>query len=208
MKPAQAVVLPLILLCVLGVGHSKPKKPAVPVVFQNARYVYVEAVSGDIMKPGLYPEDRQAIADVTDGLRDWKRYAITPRREQADLVFVVRKGRLVGEQDHVGVSNSPGIQSPQPGGLNPGQPGSGMPSQGRGPAPMGGSTEMGAAAEVGPPEDLLRVYTLNPDGKLIGPVWSREMEDGLSAPAVRLLAQLKDAVEKAYPPEAAKPPAP
>ena len=160
------------------------------------------------MKPGLYPEDRQAIADVMDRMRDWKRYAITPNREQADLVFVVRKGRLVGQQDHVGLGLGPHPRGPQPGVLQPGQASNPTTAERRaGVSPTNGN-EVGAAGEVGPPDDLLRVYTLNPNGKLIGPIWSRQMEDGLAGPSVRLLEQLKDAVEKAYPPEAAKETAP
>jgi hypothetical protein len=93
-----------LLICFLIVtsGQSKPKKPDVPAVFQNARYVYVEAVDGDILKPGLYPEDRQAITDVQDSIRAWNRYAIALNRGEADLVIVVRKGRLAGAQLHGG----------------------------------------------------------------------------------------------------------
>jgi hypothetical protein len=46
---------------------------------------------------------------------------------------------------------------------------------------------------------MLQVYTTNPDGKLIGPVWNREMREGLDGPDVPLLRQLRIAVEKAYP---------
>jgi hypothetical protein len=59
---------------------------------------------------------------------------------------------------------------------------------------------VGAAGEVGPPDDLMRVYMQTPDGKLTGPLWSREMKDGLDNPSVLLLQQLKQAVEHAYPP--------
>ena len=104
---------PLILcLLVLNLAHSKPKKPDLPAVFQNAKYVYVEAVDGDILKPGLFPEDRHAISDVQDSLREWKRYAIALSRKDADLVFVVRKGRLAAAQVHGGISAG----SPQVGG--------------------------------------------------------------------------------------------
>jgi hypothetical protein len=60
---------------------------------------------------------------------------------------------------------------------------------------------------VGPPDDLLEVYMLTPDGKLSGRLWWREMKDGLDGPSVLLLQQLKNAVEHAYPtpPQAKKP---
>jgi hypothetical protein len=206
MKPAKVAVVVAVLLFALGVAQSKPKKSNVSAIFENARYVYVESMEGDIFKPGLYPEDRQAILDVQDRLSDWKRYTLTDRREHADLVFVLRKGRIVGQRDHVAVG--PPTRSPQPGIGDPGQA-SQSPTQGRGSGPLGqGGIELGAEAETGPRADILRVYTLNPDGKLLGPIWSRDMEDGLDAPSVPLVQQLRSAVDKAYPPEAAQQPPP
>jgi hypothetical protein len=186
----------MVWFVVLGLAEGKPKKADVPGVFQNAKYVYVESVDGDAFKPGLYPEDRQAIYDVQDSLRDWNRYTLTTRRDEAELVFVVRKGRLAGAQIHGGIS----------GGSRP-QPGQG-PSQepGLGPGQTRDGTEKGARGEVGPEDDLLRVYVQN-DGKLNAIVWTRELEDGLEAPAVQLVKQLQAAVERAYPqtPPAKKP---
>jgi len=52
---------------------------------------------------------------------------------------------------------------------------------------------------------MLRVYIVNGDGKLSGPLWTREMQDGLDAPGLMLLQQLRAAVERAYP---TQPPAP
>ena len=43
---------------------------------------------------GLLPEDRQAISDVQNEIQDWGRYKLALDRHDADLVFVVRKGRL------------------------------------------------------------------------------------------------------------------
>jgi hypothetical protein len=180
---------PLILVALgLNLAQSKPKKPDVPAVFQNAKYVYVQAADGDILKPGLFPEDRQAISDVQDSLRQWNRYAIALSPSQADLVFVIRKGRAAAAQAHVGISD--GSRS-QPGPAQaPGQ----FPTQGRG-------TEAGVRSEVGEPDDMLRVYIPN-EGKLTSIVWDRTMEGGLDAPSVQLVRQLKAAVEKAYPPSA------
>jgi hypothetical protein len=178
----------MVWFLVLGLAEGKPKKPDVPGVFQNAKYVFVEAVDGDTFKPGLYPEDRQAIYDVQDSLRDWNRYTLTTRRDEAELVFVVRKGRLAGAQVHGGIS---GGSRPQPG-----QAPSQGPGLGQGQTRDG--TEIGARGEVDPEDDLLRVYVQN-DGKLNAIVWTRELEDGLEAPAVQLVKQLRAAVERAYP---------
>ena len=188
---AWKLAAPLILLALsLNQAQSKPKKPDVPAVFQNAKYVYVQAADGDVLKPGLFPEDRQAISDVQDSLREWNRYAIALSPSQADLVIVVRKGRVAGVQGHVGISDGPRAQP----GQAPGQ----FPTQGRG-------TEVGARSDVGEPDDMLRVYLQN-DGKLTSIVWDRSMEGGLDAPSMQLVRQLKAAVEKAYPPAPANPP--
>ena len=180
---------PLILcFLVLNLAHGKPKKPDVSAVFQNAKYVYVEAVDGDIFKPGLYPEDRQAISDVQDSIRDWNRYTIVTRRDEAELVFVVRKGRLAGAQARGGISGGPRSQP----GQNP------NPSPGEGPGQPRSGPEVGVGTEIGPDEDLLRVFIQN-DGRLSSVVWSREQDGGLDAPGVQLVKQLKAAVEHAYP---------
>src|SRR5271156_682719 len=87
--------LPCLLLLLLffpGPAQSKKKDPDIPALYRQARYVYVEAVDGDEFDPRLYPEDRQAIADVRHALQAWNRYTLTIRRQDADLVFVVRKG--------------------------------------------------------------------------------------------------------------------
>jgi hypothetical protein len=55
------------------------------------------------LTPRLYSEDRQAIADVTHALQTWNRYTLTIRRQDADLVFVVRKGRLAAAKVFAGV---------------------------------------------------------------------------------------------------------
>lgn len=167
---------------VLNLADAKPKKPDVPAVFKNARYVYVQAIDGDVFNPRLVPEDRQAIYDVEQSLRKWKRYALTLNRKDAELVFVVRKGRLASLGVHGGVSA-----------------GSRVPPGQSGPFPGEGLTsEVGAGAEVGPPDDLLRVQ-LQDKGQLTTIVWYRSMDRGLDAPDVQLMKELKAAVEKAYP---------
>jgi hypothetical protein len=190
MKALKLAVPLVACLLIVTWAQGKPKKSDVSAVFQNARYVYVEAVDGDILKPGLYPEDRQAISDVQDSIRAWNRYAIALNRAEADLVIVVRKARLAGAQLHGGISGGTRTQPGQP--PNPDSSSSGPNIQG------GRSTEVGAGGEVGPDVDLLRIYIQN-DGKLTGTVWSREQDGGLDAPGVPLIAQLKAAVEHAYP---------
>jgi len=193
MKPWKIAVLPIVCLLVINIAQGKPKKPDVPGPFQNAHYVYVQAEDGDILNPRLFPEDRQAISDVEDKLRNWNRYALTVNRSEADLVFVVRKGRLASAQLHGGIS---GGSHPQPGVPGPGSGPDTRPTV---------DTEIGARGELGPPDDLFRVY-LQREGQLGAKVWERSSDGGLDAPAVPLVEQLKEAVEHAYPQTPPPPP--
>jgi hypothetical protein len=95
MKLITSVALALMLAAPLGLAKDKKKKD-LSAVFSTARYVYVQAEDGDVMDPRLFPEDRQAIADVQDMLKDWNRYTVTLSRKDAELVMIVRKGRLAG----------------------------------------------------------------------------------------------------------------
>jgi len=192
MKVWKAVLFFVVLAPMLANAQHKAKKHTeLSAAFENARYVYVEAMAGDVMKPGLYPEDRQAIGDVEDGLRDWSRYTVATRRKDADLVFIVRKGRSAGVQGRVVI---PGGSRPQ-----------GTPMPGQDPMETGRGAALGAEAETGPADDMMRVYITNPDGKLIGPVWTLAMTGGLDGPGVPLLRQLRAEVEKAYPAQPAAP---
>jgi hypothetical protein len=175
-----AVVLVCVALvpALVQAQHKKKDKKSVPAVLGTARYVYVQAEEGDLYQPGLLNEDRQAIADVEDAIQDWKRYAITANAKEAELVFIVRKGRLASGR----LGGTVGTASPYPG-------------QPRTTPTVGGSAE----AETGPPDDLLEVKMRNPDGSLSGPIWMRSQPEGLNAPRVPLLRMLRDAVEKDYP---------
>ncbi|HUN86219.1 MAG TPA: hypothetical protein VMU48_17700 [Terracidiphilus sp.] len=184
----STLLVPLVLLVsVVGLAQNKSTKRAgIPAVFQTAHSVYVEADSGDTTRPGMYAEDREAISNVESGLQEWNRYTIAPRRDQADLIVVVRKGRFAGEQVHDGLSV----------GTRPMIPGSARP------APMGSGEEVGSEGEVDQKDDLLMVYMVSSDGDLTGPIWRREMVKGLDAPKVELLRQLRKSVDRAYPMQA------
>jgi hypothetical protein len=175
-------VMVLVLLPTLAFGQTKKKKKTVPAVFGNARYVYVQAEDGDVFDPNLVPEDRQAIADVEAAIRDWNRYTLTARPEEAELIFFVRKGRLVTGKlgGTVGTRNT-----------YPGQP--------RGTSTGGMSRGAMVGADVGPPDDLLEVRAQNQQSGQGGLIWQRTQTDGLNAPRVPLLQDLRDAVERDYP---------
>ena len=151
-------------------------------------------MDGDEFNPTLLPEDRQAIADVEHAIQKWGRYTLTLRRSQADLVFVVRTGRLVTGRGNVGVIR----------GTSPTAPGSG-PQANRLPGSQGNGTILGAGGEVGPPDDLLWVCTFDPDGRLNNPLWQRTEDNGLASPGVPLFEEFEREVDSAYPRTSSKP---
>ena len=183
MKRFKMAALFLVLAPILAAGQKKPKKPAIPAVFAHAQYVYVQAVDGSEFNPDLYQADREAIANVEKAVEEWKRYVLTVDRQEADLVFVVRAGRLADAQAGYGRSAGPGPERTQ----IPGQP-----------YPTGSVLTTGA--EAGPPDDLLEVCQRDPDGTLSVPLWIRTEQDGLDEPGMPLFRQLKEAVDRAYPP--------
>ncbi len=199
MKPCQ-VIGPLLLvgLCAPAL-HAKDKKPSVPAVFGQAHYVYVEAVDGKEFDQNLDPEDRIAIADVRDAFANWKRYTVTAEREQADLVIVVRKGRVAST--NAGVSRGGGPDSGPGSGSGAGEPFPGPQQRAGVPAggPAMGGTAVQMGGEAGPANDLFEVCPINVNGKRGSPLWERTMPDGLSTPRIVLFQQFKEAVDKAYP---------
>ena len=179
MKTARFLVLVLLPALVFAQSQNK-KKHSVPAVFSTARYVWVESMDGDIFRPGLLPADRQAITDVRNALRDWGRYSLTVDRSQAELIFVVRTGRIADAKAGASVASGP-VSNP-----NPGQQ-----------RPIGTCVVLGA--EVGPPDDLLKVCIANSDAEVGTQVWMRSADVGLASPDVPLFEQLKKAVEREYP---------
>ena len=162
MKPLKTIALFLMLVPAFVALQGKPKKPYVlPAVFNQASYVYVEAVGGQEFDPKLYPEDREAIADVEKALQRWNRYVLVTRRDDADLIFIVRKGRAA--EARVGVQAGSGPQrAPQPS------------------AAPGSSHGFAVGGEVGPPDDLLEVCVPNPNDAHGTLLWQRTLADGLN----------------------------
>ena len=189
MRTSKAIALVLVFVPSLVFAQKKAKKQALPAVFDQARYVYVQAVAGDEFKRDLPTEDRLAIADVRDALHAWGRYTYTSEREKADLVFVVRKGRLESARAGVGIGSDPDEI-----GVGRG-PGTGRRTQGQG--PPGVVTEVGT--EAGSEDDMLEVCQVNANGKLTNPLWIHSMPNGLSAPRLMLFVQLKQEVDRTYP---------
>lgn len=176
----------LLVIAVASAGPllGKPKKPSLPEQFEKAQTVFVEARDGDLTDLRLARDQRDAILDVQDGIHDWGRYSLASSRIDADLIVVVYRGRVYHEQTFP--STVPGA------GTSPGH------SPIQNPADASQSSPTDATGE-GREKDELRVYTFGQDGKLKGLIWRSQMENGLRAPSLFLLQQLKSEVQRAYP---------
>lgn len=217
MKPLKWIGLLLVLIPAFVMIQGKPKKPdKLPAIFNQAQYVYVEAVDGQEFDPHLLPEDRQAISDVWGALHDWDRYVLVGRPDEADLIFVVRKGR-------VATAGLRGPIAPQSGGTvgcddpprGTGRQGGDGTVGGNGPQNASGQSDCvegpgsGAAVggDVGPVDDLLEIYVRNTDVSKGAPLWEHTLRGGLDRPNLALFEQFKDQVERDYPPKASSQPA-
>jgi hypothetical protein len=168
-----------LIVLLLGVPILAQKKEEIPKSFTTSQFVFVETVYGAVndtpVDPRVSAEVRTAVSRIEDALRTWGRYQLAFRRSEADLVFVVRKGRIA--DTHAGVRVSRGPRSP------------GGPSQTAGGPAYGG--------EGGSPYDVLFVYTRSPDGSLVSPHWDGTLNHGLDAPDLPLFKKFKEAVEAA-----------
>jgi len=83
-----------VILCLLVTGAiawAGTSAPAFPGTLVNARYVYVTSYDGDEFNFNILPEDRQAIADVQDAVREWGHYTVVYRPQDADMILAVQK---------------------------------------------------------------------------------------------------------------------
>lgn len=190
------VLLLLASACFSAMAQSSTSpKIDLPKVFDTARYVYVDAESGDRASRDLTAEDRQAIYNVEKQLKAWGRYTLTLSREHADLVLRVHKSRSGGNNIPVVVPGRP--RQPGRGPRDPSDPSdSSNPSN---PA-NSQSGPPGLGTEVGSPDDELSVYI--PAGSassMTGPIWHDGSRNGLNAPRLPLFQELKQDAEDAYP---------
>jgi hypothetical protein len=127
---------------------------------------------------------------VRHALQAWNRYTLTILRQEADLVFVVRKGRLAEAKVFVGDRIGSRTSVSQTPDQDPNRNSARYPDSG---------AEIGASGAVGSPDDLLFVDVVDHEGGYGARIWMQTRTDGLNAPVIPLFKQLKDAVDKAYP---------
>ncbi len=161
------VMLICLPLCNAQSGPQS-KMPEPLAILATAKFVFVEAFDGpdspgSVRDPRVTPEDREAVENVQNALHNWGYYLIATRRSEADLVVFVRKGRVANADSGDHAGN-------------------------------GQKREAGlvAAADASANVDMLCVYSLNPQGKLSGPLWQKNLKDGLSPPKMVLFKDLKN----------------
>ncbi len=64
--------------------------PPMPLIFANARFVYVAAYDGDQFNPNLLSEDREAIARVQNAIQKWGKLTVVYRPQDADVIVLVQ----------------------------------------------------------------------------------------------------------------------
>jgi hypothetical protein len=145
-------------------------KPTFPKFIASAKYVLVTTYFGDnLADSGVPTADRQAVIDVQDAIRDWGRYSLVYERKNAELIILVRKGRTAETRDGIGIQTGSN-RSPS----------------------LGHITD----ADGGDPDDMLAVYNASL-GTDTAPIWPDRMPNGLNAPDVKLIRELRTKVESA-----------
>jgi hypothetical protein len=147
------------LVAITVLGQTKPSTK-IPAELAHARYVALGYdfgggfLSDSVITPAqllVLPQDRDALQRVRDEVQEWKRYVITVKPEEAELLIAVRTGRLAlaGGGFEVGKQNGNRVAGPVYG------------------------------AEASSPDDMLEVYEAH-NGREGTLLWRNIQKDGLS----------------------------
>ncbi len=91
-----AIVLPALALAAPTLTQPAP----FPGIFRNARYVYVTSFDGSQFNPNILSDDRAAIGEVQDAIRDWGHFIVVQEPRNADMILVVQRR---GSEDELAV---------------------------------------------------------------------------------------------------------
>lgn len=191
MKRACLVTVCALAVVFSGVASAQKKpKDNFPALILHARYIYVTAFTGDQFNPRVMQEDRIAMNDVINALRKWGRYAITYNENNADLVMVVRRGKVAALKGGV-ILGGPNVSVGRPGvDVGVGRPGAGTGTSSGGPGVYSG-------AEAGSPDDTLMVMRGGEPPLDTSALWRRSAHNGLQGPNPALVQAFKKDVEQA-----------
>ena len=168
-------------------AQKKKQKQELPDAVLVARYVYVTGWHGDELQFRSLAEERNAIIAVQNAVRNWGRYRLVYRPEEADLMLVVKPGYLGMVQAGVNV-------------------GTGTPTVGTGSPGVRNGTDFGA--ETTNPDDYLLVSIMpKRDAQDASYVWRRGQRNGLTdvQGKVPLFDDFKKAVDQSDNARTAKP---
>ncbi len=196
----SVVLLVVMLSGVVGTAPAKTKKdPVVPKLFCQARFVYVETADGNVLDPNVVAADRDVASALEEHLQEWKRYTLVVRRDEADLVWVVRTGRLAGVGVDTGHPTDSRVTARVGEGSGPtGSPNPGTNGQDPGDVGSGRSMPGAVSAEVGDPNDLLTVFEGAGDGGTLHTwLWKKSEAGGLVNAGMPLFQQVRNAVDAA-----------
>jgi hypothetical protein len=167
--PRRGLILFMLLVSPLLIAN----KPALPDMVVHAHYVFVTTYFGGQAASAKIPsDDRSALVDVQDAIRKWGRYMVVFDQKKADLIILVRRGRIAMAQPRTGIQ----IDS--------------------GPSRTSIGTYSKIEADAGDPRDMLAVYDAT-QGTDSPPLWRKLETDGLKAPEMRLLNEFRTRVEAA-----------
>lgn len=164
------------LLLVFALALKAEDKNAISAVVKNAPYVMVTASSGNVFSPDVSPDDRHAVQNVQNTIQKWGRYKLVYKPGEADLILVVRTGRLTEVKGGVQVGTT-------------------TQRTGNGTYNSHGSAES-IGGEVGDPQDTLAVYVAS-QGINGPPLWRGRAPGGLKAPEMQLVQEFRSKVEAA-----------
>lgn len=159
----------------VGVLVQAKTSKIVPVELAQARYVALGYDLGDgflsetaltAAQTRILPQDREALARVGDELEKWKRYVITLKPEDGDLLIAVRTGRLAAADVGVQAGKQNGDKV--------------------------GGVDYGG--EVSSPDDMLTVYIAD-HGKEGTVLWRNLQKDGLLGSPPPLFEQFRRDVD-------------
>lgn len=176
------------LLLVLTPVFAKDKsKSALNRNITHAQFVMLTTLHGNNFETAkVPPEDIKAFWATEAALKKWGRYTLVYTPDQADLIVVVRAGRVAsvhGEipgTDTISIGRMPRTDPSDPTGA---------------PVPPIGSESAGA--EVGPSEDMLEIYDAHLGVMASSPLWRKLQASGLTGPEPPLIKELRKEVEAA-----------
>ena len=87
MKRVVWISLAALLLAATAIAQPAP----FPGILKNARYVYVTSYDGSQWNPNVSPDDRAAIGEVQDAVRNWGHYVVVQEPKFADITLVVQR---------------------------------------------------------------------------------------------------------------------